>query len=278
MINNIKGLPTHCEYCGSQLEWDSVHLVCTNPYCPQKNSADVKAICMNLAPILGLGWKTIEKVMHTPFYENCDYSFNSLGSLLLAKLIPGVAFSKGEQGMFNQMLYTIQHGKFSVSQFLLALNVPGLGEKSAKRIEDSGIAKELLAYMANTASSTNLNSKWIELVQDKNVVFSLKHEYNEKFCNYFDLLFDRIEYKTGTANNVVEEKGEVVITGTLSMKRADFEQLLKENGFKLASSINKNTMYLITNTPDSGTSKNKKADELGVTKITENGFRTKYNI
>ena len=55
------------------------------------------------------------------------------------------------------------------------------------------------------------------------------------------------------------------------MRRKDFEKLLTENGWELAS-IGKDTKYLITNTPDSGSSKNATADRLGIQKITEEDF------
>lgn len=65
----------------------------------------------------------------------------------------------------------------------------------------------------------------------------------------------------------------VVITGKLeSMKRDDFEQLLNKNGVNLQKSISSTTDYLITNTPESGTVKNRRADMLGVKKITELDF------
>lgn len=67
----------------------------------------------------------------------------------------------------------------------------------------------------------------------------------------------------------------VVITGKLiSMKRDDFEEMLNHFGIHMQKSIAYNTDYLITNTPDSGTVKNKRADELGVKKITELDFIT----
>ena len=45
-------------------------------------------------------------------------------------------------------------------------------------------------------------------------------------------------------------------------------------GYTIGSDIKKDTKYLITNTPDSGSSKNKKAEKFGITKITEEEFMT----
>ena len=59
------------------------------------------------------------------------------------------------------------------------------------------------------------------------------------------------------------------------MKRADFEKILIEHGFTV-SGINKDTVYLITDNPNSGSSKNKLADKFGIKKITEEDFRARF--
>ena len=62
-------------------------------------------------------------------------------------------------------------------------------------------------------------------------------------------------------------------TGELNtMKRAQAEALVKEKGGTVKSSVVKGLSYLVTNTPDSGSSKNKKAQELGTAIITEEVF------
>lgn len=56
------------------------------------------------------------------------------------------------------------------------------------------------------------------------------------------------------------------------MKRKDFEDVVKASGYVMDSSIKKTTTYLITNDKDSGSSKNKKAQSLGIPVITEQEF------
>ena len=271
----VADLPTHCGYCNSALEWDSVHLVCNNKFCEQKEDENIKALCTNLAPVDGLGWKTINKCLNDSFYKYHETKVKSLQDLLNLAPIPGITYGQGERGTFNKMLDIIQHGKFTVSQFLLSLNIPGLGKISVKRWEENEYAFELLEYVANSAMKYG-DINWVRLeaiIQDKNVAMSLKKEYSGKFNEYYNLLKNRIINKD---LKVTEEKGEVVITGSLSIKRTDFEKQLIQYGWTLASNINKNTKFLITNTPNSGTSKNKKADELGVVKITEVDFVNNY--
>lgn len=62
----------------------------------------------------------------------------------------------------------------------------------------------------------------------------------------------------------------VVVTGDLKhWERDEFKTLIETMGHKMVGSISKNVNFLITNTPNSGTVKNKKALELGVEILTE---------
>lgn len=281
MLQTTKGLPENCEYCGSKLEWDSVHLVCSNPNCSHKNKQQLKAWIMNLAPMDGIGWKTIEKVMNSLFYTtgNGKYYDINIATITNGSLppIPGVTFGHGEQGGWNAILDTLQNGKFTISQFLLALNIPGLGKKGAKAFEDYPNSIDLLNAISKLEYDFELFHKLSKIFQDKNIAYALLYDYHNHFESCYNLVKDRL-----LSSNKVTSKtdfiGNVVVTGKLSIKRSEFEQLLNNNGFKLTSTVNKETMYLITDDPNSGTSKNKKADELGVTKITEDDFRAKYSI
>ena len=64
--------PTHCEYCNSELVWDSVNLVCPNDNCLQKEKENFKAWCLNLCPVEGLKWTTINKIIQK--YYNSNYN------------------------------------------------------------------------------------------------------------------------------------------------------------------------------------------------------------
>ena len=62
-------------------------------------------------------------------------------------------------------------------------------------------------------------------------------------------------------------------TGELkSLKRSEAEGKVKALGGTVKSSVVKDLAYLVTNDPESGSSKNKKARELGVKILDEAGF------
>ena len=62
-------------------------------------------------------------------------------------------------------------------------------------------------------------------------------------------------------------------TGELhSMNRNDAQNLVKQNGGTIKSSVTKDLNYLVTNDKDSGSSKNQKAVKFGIPIIDEETF------
>ena len=59
----------------------------------------------------------------------------------------------------------------------------------------------------------------------------------------------------------------MVVTGTLTIEREDFEELLRRAGAKVTGSVSKNTNYLVVGS--GAGSKLAKANELGVKTLTE---------
>lgn len=273
IITTNNPLPTHCEFCHSELTWDGPNLVCSNPNCKHISHELVKAWVTNIAPIDGFGWKTFEKLMN-----ETGNTFESVTDLYDCAHDKSVYFMNVKEGSekdlwnktFNKLL-----GPITISQFLLALKIPGLGKIGAKKVEDSENAmiafQSVLCFKGDDFCGKD--NVWAKLLQDVNVASSLYNEYRDYFISCYNLVKDQIIFD-GVNNDTpkIETKGSVVITGTLSVKRNIFIKMLEENGWKVANKINSNVDYLITNNPDSGTSKNKEADKYGVSKVTEEIF------
>ena len=77
-----------------------------------------------------------------------------------------------------------------------------------------------------------------------------------------------------SAEALEQLRGKVfVVTGALkSFTREEFKACLDACGAILSETLNEQTDYLITNTPNSGSAKNKKAEALGVKKLSEAEF------
>lgn len=76
--------------------------------------------------------------------------------------------------------------------------------------------------------------------------------------------------RDAASKSTAAEKYKVVVTGDLvNWGREQFRDYIESLGHKMVGSISSKTDFLVTNTPGSGTVKNKKAQELGVRIITE---------
>lgn len=258
-------LPEICPCCNSLLNWEGVHLHCPNPYCGDINKQDLIVWLRYLTPVDGLGDKiklkfiaemfkpdaTIEDVMEGKSIYNVKMSADSGHKKLIAQ-------------MFNK-LYGYDDSKFDLSKALLALNIYRLGDVTSNKLaEHPEVVKDFLYDLPLSLSK-------IEEIVGQATANSLITN-KDKF-NRLHLIEDRIDWIV--KSNQLHDKGKVAITGKLSVKRADFENELKNAGYTVGD-ISKDTKFLITDNPDSSSSKNIKADKLGVTKITESEFRSKY--
>lgn len=282
MIITTNNLPTHCEFCYSELIWDGVNLVCSNPNCGNIADEKLKAWITNIAPVEGIGWKTIKKYLYTSPSPWIPFPVNTLEDLYKVVNNPLArnhhVKPNSEADLFNQVLDKLG-GPISISQFLLALKIPGLGKIGAKRVEDAENAKIAFESIL-TAKFSDFDydlcgnqNVWAKLLQDTNVARSLYTEYRKYFVYCYNLVKNQIVFDGLEDVKSVETKGTVVLTGALSVKRDVFVKELESRGWSVGSKINKDTKYLITNTPNSGTAKNKEAEKLGVIKVTENDFR-----
>lgn len=133
-------------------------------------------------------------------------------------------------------------------------------------------AKDLEAVTAAVQASAN--AEWIAAMleyghssvseKDKEKV---RQKQDERKTNVTNFIFDveKLEALQGKT---------FVVTGKLKtfVSRDELKECLTACGAVLTETLAKGVDYLITNTPDSGTAKNKKAVELGIARITEAQF------
>lgn len=123
-------------------------------------------------------------------------------------------------------------------------------------VQNTGNA-ELIAAVLNYGNSAVSE-------QDKEKV---RQKRDQRETNVTNFIFD--------AEKLEALKGKAfVVTGKLKtfVSRDELKECLTTCGAALTETLGEGVDYLITNTPDSGTAKNKKAVELGVTRITEAHF------
>ena len=270
-------LPSVCPVCGEKLEWEGVDLKCNNDRCPNIDYSNLQQWCEIIGETDGLQYTIMKQYLDkygvstlADLYANIDFILNDLKSKKL---------SITETKIFE--FFEKLSGKYSITadKVLMALNIPRLGDKTAKLLMyEPELICELYEYAMRCStgvekSSANVYDKLYEIVKDATAVSILDNL--DRVCN-LGYLWDRNKLCIIFCEKPTNVKY-VAVTGALtSMKRKDFEKYISEYGYVLTSNI-KQCEYLITNDVNSGSSKNKKAIEYNIPIITEENFLKKLS-
>lgn len=246
-------LPDTCPECGHTLVWNGVHLQCPNRGCPNLQRQDILCWFHSLAPTEGLGDTLILKFLTEHFGK--DVTIETIYAY--GRLVPDP--TSVQRNLFITAYNKLFDPGISIESAIRAINIPRFGDITAAKCP--AYSKELQLFLHTGKLSDRLRS-----LGDANFE-SLQH-HSDKLSR-LHLIQDQINWESTSA----ESRGEVCITGKLSVKRSVFESELKAQGFTISSSVKKTTAYLITDDPESGTSKNAAADKYNVPKISEAEFR-----
>lgn len=255
-------LPSTCPSCGSELGWNGVHLCCENTSCPGKSMIDTVIWMKTISPVDGLSDTLIEKYLSFLGVSSVSDIYKS-----------NVTFSPRPESKQDSLFETCWNGCFenrvTLATAVKACNVPRFGDKTCQLFNDKETAETLLQ---------SLRAGHITYVTEP----KLRNLGNANFESLVSN-FEKVMNVLYIVHNVYvpddekrRSKGDVCVTGKLSVKRSEFEQELITSGYNPVSSVKSSTSFLVTDNPNSGSSKNKSADKYGVPKVTEEEFREKY--
>lgn len=253
-------LPTYCPECNEQLIWNGVHLCCNNPRCKGMLRWNTTIWISTLSPMDGIS----DTIIHS-YLDRLEIT--TVSDLYEDGRVEYIPNEKSKRdNLFKQVLDNMYNNKVSLKTAIMACNIPRLGESNSSKLERfyDSIISLLDKPDISVSDLTCLNS-----IGDANF---------RSLCDNIDR-FKNIKYiknniiKPIEINNV-RSIGDVCITGKLSVKRSEFEKTLRLAGYNSVKSVKKDTLFLITNDPNSGSSKNKQADKYGIRKMSEHDFRT----
>ena len=257
-----------CPFCGNKLEWQGVDLVCTNVECANRDEQNLKVWVRIIAPIEGMS-----EILNFKFFNELNIkSLEDLYNHSYRDLEFTGMNSNTHKGKFNLVLDKLFNQKIDFKDLLVALNIKMLGVKNADKLAHNDEFIALFEEFVEIQDIDLFVSKATPIITDcvgqamaKNICSAdgLTKLKNAKYVEH------RINYEYDKKEELIP----VVITGKLSVPRKEFETYLNENGYEVKGAITKEVKYLITDNPQSGSSKNKKADELGIEKITEEQIR-----
>jgi len=250
--------PSVCPGCGAALTEIGAHLYCTSDHCPPQIVAGLEYFaskdCMDVA---GVSTATAMQM----YVDLGVKSPIDLYDLSVEQLLTLDGF---KQKKAENVYLAIQASKtVTLDKFIMALGIPGIGKKTARDLAESFPSVE--AFTAVTREALLSVNEIGEKLAD-NVL-----EYLATHADYVKALAAVLTVQEPKRVEGVLSGKKFVLTGTLEgMKRSEAAALIEAQGGVVASSVTKDTDYVVCG-EDAG-SKLEKARKLGKTVLTKDEF------
>ncbi len=276
--NNLV-IPTTCPCCNEKAEIIETKqqkaLYCTNEYCSAKFLDKlVHFVGRGKMNIEGLSEQTLEKFVNDGFIS--DYSDIYHLDRYKDEIINKDGF--GEKS-YAKLIDSIDKSRVvSVESFISALGIMQVGNANAKLLVDNLKVNDDITKVINATFEEIVNIDGFGEIIAKNIVDYFNNSENMEVVNKLleDITFIKKDESSESSNALAGNT--FVITGSLEhfSNRDELSKTIESLGGKVSGSVSKNTAYLINNDNMSTSSKNQKAQSLGVPIITEDEFIEKF--
>jgi len=247
-------VPAHCPVCGGPSSEEGDFLYCRNRACPVQLSGSVRVWIKRLG-LLHWGDALIDRLT-----DPDGPKISSLADLYRLTVEDIAECSSGTK--FAQKCYDVLHANKSVTLELLiaSLNIPNLAVATATDIVRAGhdTVEKVLSLTRE------------DLLKVPNVGDVTAGQVLEGLADRRQAVLD-----LAAVLDVRQPVGGVLagksfcITGATSKPRKSIEKMIMDAGGTAKGSVGAGTSYLVTNDPDTGTSKMKSAKKHGVAVISE---------
>ena len=265
--------PTICECCKTPLIDEGSRLYCPNKGCEKRVLHQLLKF-QQVVDIRDLGETLITELFKTKKVT----SISDIYKLTVEDLVPyflneeSIENEKESAGAIKVYNSIQNHRKMTLPVFLGAFDIEGFGETSAEKLVTAGF--NTLEKMLS-ADETQIASVYgFAEISAKTICDGLK----ENAAEMQFLVNEKIIEIEGAQEGLLSGKSFCFTGELVTMKRSDAEQLVKKNGGTTKSSVTKDLSYLVTNDTQSGSSKNKKAQQFGIAIIDEKQFLSLLNI
>ena len=264
-------IPEHCPACHEETkivqDKEAKMLYCENPHCPAKRIKQFALfVSRDALNIEGLSEMTLEKFIGKGFIQE----FSDLFSLKEHKE-EIIAMEGFGQKSYDKLIENAEKAReTSLARLLYGLGIGGIGASNARVLSEA--FHENAEELSRAELSEVVSIKGIGPILGESIVRYFKEEEN---CRLFRKLLSILHlHKEEKAENTALSGKVFVITGSLVhfQNRKELEEEIRKAGASTASSVSKNTSYLINNDKNSTSSKNKKAQELGIPILSEEDF------
>lgn len=271
--SGVKDIPKVCPVCGEATRIDMQNgtktLCCPNPECQAKQIKSFALfVSRDALNIEGLSEATLEKFIARGFIRKMDDIFHLDRYADEIREMEGF----GEKSCEN-LLKSIETARnTTLPRLLYGLGIAGIGLANAKLI--------CKAFKNQPEKIQHATAEEIAEIPGMGEVLAgayVSYFAKEENAQLFQRLQKEVvipEFREETKAQLLEGKT-FVITGSVHFfkNRAEVKEVIEGLGGKVTGSVTSKTDYLINNDVTSTSSKNKKANELGVPIISEEEFR-----
>ena len=264
-------IPDKCPVCGQEArirkENDVETLYCMNPDCVAKKIKSFSLFTSRDAMnIDGLSEATLEKFIAMGFIHNFGDIFE------IGKYKDQIVEMEGfGQKSFDNLMASLEKAKeTTLAKVIYSLGITGIGLANAKVIckyFDDDIEKIRHADEEEISAIEGIGPVIAGSLAD----YFKSAENNQKLDHLLSHL--HLVHEETSAEQVFAGKT-FVITGSVEhfSNRSEAKEFIEARGGKVTGSVTKKTDYLINNDKTSASSKNKKAQELGIPILSEEDF------
>ena len=264
-------IPDKCPVCGREArirkENDVETLYCMNPDCVAKKIKSFSLFTSRDAMnIDGLSEATLEKFIAMGFIHNFGDIFE------IGKYKDQIVEMEGfGQKSFDNLMVSLEKAKkTTLAKVIYSLGITGIGLANAKVIckyFDDDIEKIRHADEEEISAIEGIGPVIAGSMAD----YFKSAENNQKLDHLLSHL--HLVHEETSAEQVFAGKT-FVITGSVEhfSNRSEAKEFIEARGGKVTGSVTKKTDYLINNDKTSASSKNKKAQELGIPILSEEDF------
>lgn len=270
--SGVKDIPKHCPVCGGDTEIRQINnaksLYCTNPECQAKHIKSFALfVSRDALNIDGMSEATLEKFIMNGLIKEYADIFHLDRYEEEIKSMEGF----GEKS-YNKMQASIEKARTTtLPKLIYSLGIANIGLANAKIIckeFDHDIEKMKLASPEELSAIDGVG----EVIANAFVDYFK----NERHVKEVDRLLKELVIPKEERNTEAQIFAGMnfVITGSVEhfKNRNEVKEVIESKGGKVTGSVTSKTNYLINNDTTSGSSKNKKARELGIAIISEEEF------
>lgn len=250
--------PTHCPVCGEELLIEEIFIKCQNLSCEARVIESIIHFASKKAlNIEGLGEKIVVQLFENSFVRNIKDIYDLKVEQLLT-------LDGWKQKRANNLICAIQNTiGVELWRFINALGIEHIGEGASKKLaQNFGIG----VFELELSTILSLDGFGEEMAYS---LVEFNHANKMLIAELLRIIQPKVELLKVDSSNPFFNKS-IVLTGTLSQPRDEVIKILESKGAKIASSVSKNTDFVICG--EKAGSKLERAQTLGVKTLNEQEF------